>query len=53
MSFYKDSNQFYYNSNYTCEMSMVLTGAAFLHKVELFFTFYLFFLFLTQFDWHD
>jgi alpha-1,4-N-acetylglucosaminyltransferase EXTL3 len=22
-----------YNSNYTCELSMVLTGAAFLHKV--------------------
>lgn len=22
-----------YNSNYTCELSMVLTGAAFIHKV--------------------
>lgn len=25
-----------YNSNYTCELSMVLTGAAFLHKVHSF-----------------
>lgn len=24
-----------YNSNYTCELSMVLTGAAFLHKVRI------------------
>lgn len=24
-----------YNSNYTCELSMVLTGAAFLHKVSV------------------
>jgi len=23
----------HYNSNYTCEMSMVITGAAFFHKV--------------------
>lgn len=23
-----------YNSNYTCELSMVLTGAAFVHKVR-------------------
>ena len=23
-----------YNSNYTCELSMVLTGAAFFHKVS-------------------
>ena len=23
-----------YNSNYTCELSMVLTGAAFIHKVQ-------------------
>ena len=23
-----------YNSNYTCELSMVLTGAAFIHKVR-------------------
>ena len=24
-----------YNSNYTCELSMVLTGAAFVHKVRV------------------
>jgi len=23
-----------YNSNYSCELSMVLTGAAFIHKVQ-------------------
>lgn len=30
-----DSNHssWLYNSNYTCELSMVLTGAAFFHKV--------------------
>ena len=27
-------NSWLYNSNYTCELSMVLTGAAFLHKVS-------------------
>ena len=27
------SRQWLYNSNYTCELSMVLTGAAFYHKV--------------------
>ncbi|KAK3088364.1 hypothetical protein FSP39_018243 [Pinctada imbricata] len=26
------TNSWYYNSNYTCELSMVLTGAAFFHK---------------------
>jgi len=29
------SRQWLYNSNYTCELSMVLTGAAFFHKVNL------------------
>ena len=26
-------NEWFYNSNYSCELSMVLTGAAFFHKV--------------------
>ena len=29
------TNAWYYNSNYSCELSMVLTGAAFFHKVRL------------------
>lgn len=29
-------NQMYYNSNHTCQYSMILTGAAFIHKVCLF-----------------
>ena len=28
------NNGFLYNSNYSCELSMVLTGAAFFHKVS-------------------
>lgn len=28
-------NEWMYNSNYSCELSMVLTGAAFFHKVSL------------------
>lgn len=28
-------NSWMYNSNYTCELSMVLTGAAFFHKVHM------------------
>ncbi|VDN31945.1 unnamed protein product [Cylicostephanus goldi] len=26
-------NEMYYNSNHTCQLSIILTGAAFLHKV--------------------
>lgn len=33
-SFDVRSRQWLYNSNYTCELSMVLTGAAFYHKVS-------------------
>lgn len=33
-SFDVHSRQWLYNSNYTCELSMVLTGAAFFHKVN-------------------
>lgn len=33
-------NSWLYNSNYTCEMSMVITGAAFFHKVEKYCCFY-------------
>lgn len=29
-----EHGSFLYNSNYTCEFSMVLTGAAFFHKVR-------------------
>ncbi|ESO00244.1 hypothetical protein HELRODRAFT_83262 [Helobdella robusta] len=36
VSYYKDINKFMYNSNYTCEMSMVLTGAAFIHKFYMY-----------------
>jgi hypothetical protein len=28
------SKMWYYNANYSCELSMVLTGAAFFHKVR-------------------
>ncbi len=28
------NNAWLYNSNYSCELSMVLTGAAFFHKVN-------------------
>lgn len=28
----KYGNEMYYNSNHTCQMSMILTGAAFIHK---------------------
>ena len=30
-----ENNAWHYNSNYSCELSMVLTGAAFFHKVKL------------------
>ena len=29
------NNAWLYNSNYSCELSMVLTGAAFYHKVQV------------------
>uniref|UniRef100_A0A915KDQ5 Glycosyl transferase 64 domain-containing protein n=1 Tax=Romanomermis culicivorax TaxID=13658 RepID=A0A915KDQ5_ROMCU len=31
--FDKTTNQWIYNSNHSCELSMVLTGGAFIHKV--------------------
>ena len=36
VSFDKHNNNFLYNSNYSCEMSMVLTGGAFIHQVPPF-----------------
>jgi len=31
------SNYFYYNSEHSCELSLVLTGGAFFHKVRVFY----------------
>ena len=41
-----------YNSNYSCELSIVLTGAAFFHKVPVAFDFVLPHFIVHQFDGH-